>query len=64
MTIGAGWYLVHEIFVAFTRITEKAGGGGTKGNAHIQKTVSSLSSSWLKELGEWDRGWGTGEGRE
>lgn len=25
MTIGAGWYLVHEIFAAFTRITEKAG---------------------------------------
>lgn len=25
MTIGAGWYLVHEIFIAFTRITEKAG---------------------------------------
>lgn len=26
MTIGAGWYLVHEIFVVFIRITEKAWG--------------------------------------
>lgn len=32
MTIGAGWYLVHEIFVVFTRITEKAEDvGGLKG---------------------------------
>lgn len=25
MTIGAGWYLVHEIFVALVRVTEEAG---------------------------------------
>lgn len=36
MTIGAGWYLVHEIFVVFTRITEKVGEART-GDAHIHK---------------------------
>lgn len=63
MTIGAGWYLVHEIFAAFTRITEKAEGGRRRGNPHIQKTISSLSCSWIKKLREWGREWGTGEGR-
>jgi hypothetical protein len=26
MTIGAGWYLVHEIFAAFVRMTEEDAG--------------------------------------
>ena len=59
MTIGAGWYLVHEIFLALTRITEKAGGGEWwRRNPHIQKTVSSLSSPWIS----WENGAEVGYG--
>lgn len=49
MTIGAGWYLVHEILVVFTRITEKALGAGW-GVLKGEPNVSSLSSSWIKTL--------------
>lgn len=66
MTIGAGWYLVHEIFSAFTRITE--GWGGVKGNPHIQKTECFIPEFLLvKETVHmnWESGvqvrWGTGK---
>lgn len=50
MTIGAGWYLVHEIFGAFTRITEKAGEVRRGTHTFKRLSVSSLNSSWLKRL--------------
>lgn len=50
MTIGARWYLVHEIFIVFTRITEKAREVQTGTHRFTRLSVPSLRCHWMRKL--------------